>query len=235
MEMSAPAGEQTGQSRVTGQSRQIGQNKQIGQPTTTGRPVEAAPEAVETSLEALAHAALRFRRWTPTVTAWGRRLAWVLNGGGRLLVCGNGGSAAEAQHLTAELVGRFGGDRRPLAAIPLHGDTSSTTAIGNDYGADDVFARQVQAHGRPGDVLICLSTSGRSANVIAAAAAGREVVLVTALADDEPGRCLRSMLDRHVTLAAFNLRGTTPSKLRIQAGGQSIVRLDVGGGPALHR
>jgi D-sedoheptulose 7-phosphate isomerase len=173
MEMSAPAGEQTGQSRVTGQSRQIGQNKQIGQPTTTGRPVEAAPEAVETSLEALAHAALRFRRWTPTVTAWGRRLAWVLNGGGRLLVCGNGGSAAEAQHLTAELVGRFGGDRRPLAAIPLHGDTSSTTAIGNDYGADDVFARQVQAHGRPGDVLICLSTSGRSANVIAAARAAR--------------------------------------------------------------
>jgi D-sedoheptulose 7-phosphate isomerase len=132
------------------------------------------PDRVGTELEALADAALRFRAWTPTITAWGRRLAAVLDGGGRLLACGNGGSAAEAQHLTAELVGKFDADRRPLAAIPLHGDTSSTTAIGNDYGADDVFARQVRAHGRPGDVLICLSTSGRSGNVVAAARAARE-------------------------------------------------------------
>ncbi|MBC3762500.1 PfkB family carbohydrate kinase [Quadrisphaera oryzae] len=105
--------------------------------------------------------------------AWGRHLATVLDGGGRLLAAGNGGSAAEAQHLTAELVGRFVDERKPLSAIALHAESSSTTAIGNDYGAAEVFARQVQAHGRPGDVLLLLSTSGRSENVVRAAQAGR--------------------------------------------------------------
>ncbi|MFD0903819.1 D-sedoheptulose-7-phosphate isomerase [Actinomadura sediminis] len=124
-------------------------------------------------MEALAEAALAFRAHVPTITAWGRRLARVLDSGGRLLACGNGGSAAEAQHLTAELTGRFEDERRPLSAIPLHGDTSAVTAIGNDYGPLDVFARQVRAHGRRGDVLICLSTSGTSANVIEAARAAR--------------------------------------------------------------
>ncbi|MFF5262648.1 SIS domain-containing protein [Actinomadura viridis] len=134
-----------------------------------------AASARRDRLEALADAALRFRRWTPVLTAWGRHLAGVLDSGGRLLACGNGGSAAEAQHLTAELVGRFEGERRPFAAIPLHGDTSAITAIGNDYGAVHAFARQVRAHGRPGDVLICLSTSGRSPNVLAAARAARRL------------------------------------------------------------
>ncbi len=106
--------------------------------------------------------------------AWGARLASVLGGGGRLLAAGNGGSAAEAQHLTAELVGRFVGERRPLSAIALHAETSSTTAISNDYGAEEVFARQVAAHGRPGDVLLLLSTSGRSTNLVRAAERGRE-------------------------------------------------------------
>ncbi|WP_214410071.1 D-sedoheptulose-7-phosphate isomerase [Sphaerisporangium fuscum] len=113
------------------------------------------------------------------IRLWGRRLAKVLAGGGRLLACGNGGSAAEAQHLTAELVGRFRTDRRPYAAIALHADTSAATAIANDYGAEEVYARQVRAHGRPGDVLLCLSTSGASKNVLEAADAGRVVGLVT--------------------------------------------------------
>ncbi|WP_043627985.1 D-sedoheptulose-7-phosphate isomerase [Nonomuraea candida] len=113
-----------------------------------------------------------------TVRAWGGKLAGVLAAGGRLLACGNGGSAAEAQHLTAELVGRFRDDRQPYAAIPLHGDGSSFTAIVNDFGADEVYARQVRAHGRPGDVLVCLSTSGGSRNVLAAAAAAQESGLV---------------------------------------------------------
>ena len=78
----------------------------------------------------------------------------MLAGGGRLLAAGNGGSAAEAQHLTAELVGRFREDRRPFSAIALRAETSSLTAIVNDYGAEEVFARQVEAHGRPGDVLV---------------------------------------------------------------------------------
>ncbi|RCG30412.1 SIS domain-containing protein [Sphaerisporangium album] len=116
---------------------------------------------------------------TPKIRAWGRALAGVLVQGGRLLACGNGGSAAEAQHLTAELVGRFRADRRPYAAIPLHADTSASTAIVNDYGPEELYARQVRAHGRPGDVLICLSTSGASKNVLAAVEAGRAGGLVT--------------------------------------------------------
>jgi D-sedoheptulose 7-phosphate isomerase len=110
---------------------------------------------------------------------WGRHLAGVLMGGGRLLAVGNGGSAAQAQHLTSELVGRYRDERRPFSALALHAETSSVTAIGNDYGADDVFARQVRAHGREGDVLVSLSTSGRSPNVLAAMAAARERGLVT--------------------------------------------------------
>ncbi|OLE30394.1 MAG: phosphoheptose isomerase, partial [Actinobacteria bacterium 13_1_20CM_3_71_11] len=100
--------------------------------------------------------------------------AWVLGRGGRLLVAGNGGSAAEAQHLTAELVGKLREDRTPLSAIALHADTSSLTAIGNDFGYAGVYARQVRAHGRPGDVLLLMSTSGRSPNLLAAAEAATE-------------------------------------------------------------
>ena len=111
---------------------------------------------------------------TDRLDAWGRHLAAVLVGGGRLLCAGNGGSAAQAQHLTAELVGRYRDDRPALSAIALHSETSSVTAIANDYGYDSVFSRQVQAHGRPGDVFIGLSTSGRSGNVLAAMQAARD-------------------------------------------------------------
>jgi len=108
---------------------------------------------------------------------WGTQLADVLATGGRLLACGNGGSAAEAQHLTAELVGRFRDERIPLSAIALHADTSALTAIANDYGADEMFARGVRAHGRPGDVLVALSTSGTSPNVLAAVKAAHATAM----------------------------------------------------------
>lgn len=114
---------------------------------------------------------------TARLKTWGRVLAERLPAGGRLLVAGNGGSAAEAQHLTSELVGRYRTERAPLSAIALHADTSSLTAITNDYGPEQVFARQVRAHGRPGDVLLLLSTSGTSPNVLTAAQAGRELGL----------------------------------------------------------
>ena len=113
------------------------------------------------------------------IESWGQDLADRLLAGQRLLVAGNGGSAAEAQHLTAELVGRFEDERLPLAAIALHAETSSLSAIVNDYGQDEMFARQVAAHGRPGDVLLCLSTSGASANVLVAARRARELGLTT--------------------------------------------------------
>lgn len=122
------------------------------------------------------------------VEVWGRELAGILLAGGRLLTCGNGGSAADAQHLTGELVGRYRDDRRPFSAIALHAESSTLTAIGNDYGFDEVFARQVQAHGRPGDVLVALSTSGTSPNVVNAAhEARRRGMAVWAMTGPEPG------------------------------------------------
>ncbi|MCW2836487.1 MAG: gmhA [Marmoricola sp.] len=104
---------------------------------------------------------------------WGDRLAPLLVGGGRLLAAGNGGSAAQAQHLTAELVGRYRDDRPPFSAICLSAETSSLTAICNDYPPEELFARQVEAHGRTGDVLVLMSTSGRSPNIVHAAERGR--------------------------------------------------------------
>ena len=98
----------------------------------------------------------------------------ALRGGGKLLICGNGGSAGDAQHIAGEFVSRLMYDRAPLAAIALTTDTSVLTAAGNDYGFDRVFERQVLALGQPGDVLLGISTSGTSANVLRALAAGRE-------------------------------------------------------------
>jgi D-sedoheptulose 7-phosphate isomerase len=115
----------------------------------------------------------RFGPAAATAHGWGTALADLLGAGHRLLAAGNGGSAAEAQHLTAELVGRFRDDRPAYSANALHADTTSTTAIVNDYGADTMFARQVAAHGRPGDVLVLLSTSGASRNLLTAAEEGR--------------------------------------------------------------
>lgn len=121
----------------------------------------------------------RFAQEVPTIERWGTHLASMLGSGARLLVAGNGGSAAEAQHLTAELVGRYCDERRPLSAIALHADTSSLTAIANDYGVEEVFRRQVLAHGRAGDVLLLLSISGRSPNVLRAAEVARHLDMTT--------------------------------------------------------
>jgi D-sedoheptulose 7-phosphate isomerase len=157
---------------------------------------------MEDHLAALQEAARRTSASAPTIAAWGRHLATVFDGGGRLLACGNGGSAAEAQHLTGELVGRFRHERRPLSAIALHADTSATTAIVNDYGEHEVFARQVRAHGRPGDVLVCLSTSGSSQNVVAAAKAAHELGVTTwALTGPAPNP-LAAVCDDAVTVEA---------------------------------
>lgn len=116
---------------------------------------------------------------TDRLDRWGRELAHVLQGGGRLLAIGNGGSACQAQHLTAEIVGRYRDDRAPFAALALCTETSALTAIGNDYGIEELFARQVRGHGREGDVLLALSTSGRSANIVGAVEAANELGLRT--------------------------------------------------------
>jgi D-sedoheptulose 7-phosphate isomerase len=107
------------------------------------------------------------------------RIAGILRGGGKLLIAGNGGSAADAQHMAAEFLSRFGFDRNPLPAIALTTDSSVLTAIGNDYGFEHVFERQVRGLGRQGDALIAISTSGRSPNVIAGLKAAREIGMTT--------------------------------------------------------
>lgn len=105
----------------------------------------------------------------------GHILGQSLMAGGKILFCGNGGSAADSQHLAAELTGRFINDRRPLAALALSTDTSALTCIANDYSFAEVFARQVQGLGRSGDVLVGISTSGNSRNVIRAVEEARAV------------------------------------------------------------
>jgi glycosyltransferase involved in cell wall biosynthesis/phosphoheptose isomerase len=139
----------------------------------------ALPPSPAEHVHALAEALPRLEGQLERLMALGERLAARLLDGGRLLAVGNGGSAAQAQHLTAELVGRYQSERRPLSGICLHGDSSSLTAIANDYGPEQAFARQVLAHGRPGDILFALSTSGRSENVLAAARTARDVGVET--------------------------------------------------------
>jgi D-sedoheptulose 7-phosphate isomerase len=119
----------------------------------------------------------------------------TLEGGGRIFFCGNGGSAADAQHLAAEYAVRFRRARRPLSALALTTDTSVLTAGGNDLGFEHVFARQIQAHGRAGDVLFLHSTSGESENLLRAADAARAVGIVTVALLAKGGGRLRGLVD----------------------------------------
>ncbi|WP_375414112.1 D-sedoheptulose 7-phosphate isomerase [uncultured Bradyrhizobium sp.] len=118
-----------------------------------------------------------------------------LRSGNKLLIIGNGGSAADAQHIAAEIVGRYKQDRRGYAAIALTTDTSALTSIANDYGFAEVFARQVEALARRGDVLLALSTSGSSPNILAALRLARERGLVTVGFTGTKGESLRALCD----------------------------------------
>jgi D-sedoheptulose 7-phosphate isomerase len=104
-----------------------------------------------------------------SIESSGRVICDALSAGNKILLCGNGGSAADAQHIAAELVGRYEDQRRAYPAIALTTDTSALTAVSNDFGYEEVFARQVQALAQPGDVLIAISTSGKSPNIVRAA------------------------------------------------------------------
>lgn len=110
----------------------------------------------------------------PVIAKAGQMCADALRSGKRIYLCGNGGSAADAQHIAAELIGRFVSDRRSLPAIALTTDTSALTAIGNDYGYEQVFSRQVEGLAEEGDVLIAISTSGNSTNILKAVQVARE-------------------------------------------------------------
>ena len=119
----------------------------------------------------------------------------ALRGGNKLLFFGNGGSAADAQHLATELTVRFSKNRAPIAALALTTDSSALTAIGNDLGFDEVFARQIAALGKPGDVAIGISTSGRSNNVIRALDAARKMGLVSVALSGNDGGALKGLAD----------------------------------------
>ncbi|HKS01084.1 MAG TPA: SIS domain-containing protein, partial [Arthrobacter sp.] len=161
-------------------------------------------EAVRTHLENVLPALRSLESQADTLTAWGVELAQRLLSGQKLLAAGNGGSAAEAQHLTAELVGRFDGERMPFSAISLHAESSAVTAIANDYGYEELFARQVRAHGRSGDILVLLSTSGQSPNLLRAAeAAARLNVTTWALTGPAPNP-LASCCDDAVAVDAIS-------------------------------
>ena len=105
---------------------------------------------------------------TPSISAAAHAMVDCLKGGGKILACGNGGSASDSQHFAAELVGRFERERAELAAIALTTDSSILTAVANDYSFDEIFSKQVRALGKPGDILFAISTSGNSKNVVAA-------------------------------------------------------------------
>ena len=136
-----------------------------------------------------------FAENAPLLVEVGGRIAEALRAGGKVLAFGNGGSAADAQHLAGELVGRFRRERPGLAALALTTDPSVLTALGNDFGFEAVFRRQVEALGRPGDVALGISTSGRSPNVLEALRAARANRLVTVGLTGSGGGALRGRVD----------------------------------------
>ena len=150
---------------------------------------EAIVRALNCHRKMLDIALAQFKTRAAVFTEVAARLIETLRTGHKVLVAGNGGSAAEAQHFAAEFVGRFKRERSPYAVLSLTTDTSILTAVSNDYGYQDVFARQVNAFGQPGDMLIAFSTSGESENLVRAATAGRErFMTVVAVTGNRPSR-----------------------------------------------
>ena len=135
------------------------------------------------------------RTLLPDIQDAAHRLTACFRAGGKLLAMGNGGSAADAQHIVAEMVGRYRRERRPLPAIALTVDPSITTAVSNDYGFDEVFARQVRAHARAGDIVLGISTSGNSENVVRGLRAARELGATTLVLAGATGGRLRELAD----------------------------------------
>jgi D-sedoheptulose 7-phosphate isomerase len=158
-----------------------------------------ANQIIQQSLKAHADTVARLDGLSPDIARLAEIVQNALSRKGKILFMGNGGSAADSQHLAAELVGRFQTERRGLAAIALSTDTSILTSVGNDYGFEHVFARQVEALCRPEDVLIGISTSGNSANVLRAIRVGKEIGAATIAFTGEGGGQLAEICD--LTLA----------------------------------
>ncbi|MFO7956799.1 MAG: SIS domain-containing protein [Candidatus Brocadiia bacterium] len=175
-------------------------------------------ERIERILRASAEVHQRLVERSGLIEDIARRLVDVLSGGGAVYVMGNGGSAADAQHLAGELVGRFLMERRPLPCHALTTDTSVLTAVANDYGFEQVFEKQVRAHVRPGDAVIGISTSGNSANVLAGVRAAKEIGALTVGLSGAGGGALAAECD--VTLAVP--ADETP---RVQEGHATVIHI----------
>jgi phosphoheptose isomerase len=167
-------------------------------------------EVVTRMLEASArlHQQAKTASLAATVAATEQMVA-SLKSGGKILVCGNGGSASDAQHFAAELVGRFERERKALPSIALTTDTSILTAIGNDYSYDRIFSRQVEAIGRAGDVVLGISTSGGSRNVLAAFEVARAIGAKTVALTGRDGGVVGAAADIHINVPS-------PSTARVQ-------------------
>jgi D-sedoheptulose 7-phosphate isomerase len=155
---------------------------------------------VERELDELARVVHASKALGDGITALAGRYTDVLRSGGTIYFCGNGGSAADAQHIAAEYVVRYARKRRPLAAVALTTDTSILTAVGNDFGFEEIFARQVEALCAPGDLLVLHSTSGRSANLLAATRAARGMGLGTAAFVGAAGGELAGLVDHAIVV-----------------------------------
>lgn len=158
-------------------------------------PIPDHPRTFTEALQELSAVLAACEVLAPTVTAVADCLLKSLEQGGKLLTCGNGGSAADALHLAQELVGRYLRERRPLPAVCLCADTTALTCIGNDYGYDKVFSRGVEALGKKGDVLVAFTTSGNSPNVLEAFASARKLGVTTVLVGGKDGGQARSQCD----------------------------------------
>ena len=161
-------------------------------------------EHIERGLDSLAHTATASKQLSAQIVTVASRYAAVLRSGGTLFFCGNGGSAADAQHIATEYVVRYSADRRPFAAVALTTDSSLLTAAGNDLGFEQVFARQVEALCGPGDLLVLHSSSGRSGNLLAAARTARERGVPTVAFLGKGGGPLAGLVDQALIVPSDN-------------------------------
>jgi D-sedoheptulose 7-phosphate isomerase len=169
-------------------------------------PTAAPADWMHDQLDDHARVAAAVHDLLPEVRRVGERLIAAYSGTGILYTFGNGGSAADAQHFTGEIIGHYKRDRRPLPAVTLSTDTTTMTCIANDYSYDDVFARQVQALARPGDVVAAFTTSGRSANIVSALAAAQANGATTVLFGGGDGGPARQHADHALVVPS----STTP-------------------------
>ncbi len=176
-------------------------------------------DMIQSSLrESIAVKTALLEQMAPAIEQAAQVLIDCYRGGHKVLICGNGGSAADAQHFAAEMVGRFLKERRALPAIALHTNTSTLTAVGNDYGYEQTFTRPLAAYGQAGDVLLAISTSGNAANVCQAVALARQMQMKTIGLTGHPGGRLAQLV--HLLLAVPST--STP---RIQEAHTTIIHL----------